>query len=49
MQCYLWVHEKSNAELYEEQDGGKQNFVGQITAKLQAIFELDVVKKMEKK
>ena len=39
----------SNAESCEKQGGGKQYFVGQTTAELQAIFHLDVAKKIEKK
>ena len=39
----------SDAELREKQDGSKQKFARQTTAKLQAIFHLYVAKNMEKK
>ena len=39
----------SDAESREEQDGGKHSFVGQTTAKLQAILQVYVTKNMEKK
>ena len=39
----------SDAESHEEQDGGKHSFVGQTTAKLQAIFQLHVMKNTKKK
>ena len=39
----------SNAESREEQDGSKQNFLGQIKAELQAVFHLDVARNMEKR
>ena len=39
----------SDAESREEQDGGKHSFVGQMTAKLQAILQVYVTKKTEKK
>ena len=39
----------SDAESCEIQDGGKQYYVGQTTAKLQVVFHLDVVENVEKK
>ena len=39
----------SDAESCEEQDGGKHSFVGQTTAKLQAILQVYIMKNMEKK
>ena len=38
-----------DAESCEEQDGGKQILVGQMTAELQAVFKRYVTKNMEKK
>ena len=46
---YIRKNTLSKAESCEEQDGSKQNFVGQTTAELQAVFQLDVAKDMEKK
>ena len=39
----------SYAESHEEQDGGKHSFVGRITAELQAILQVYVMKNTEKK
>ena len=39
----------SDVESCEEQDGGKHYFVGQMTAKLQAILQVYVAKNTEKK
>ena len=38
----------SDAESCEEQDGGKQYFVGQTTTKLQAVFHIYVAKNTER-
>ena len=37
----------SDAKLCEKQDGGKQHFLGQTTADLEAVFYLDVAENIE--